>query len=119
MGDIIIPSEKKGWFVMKALSVSRLCLAGALMFGVFVAWDACLAQKVDINMKVGNATYCCSSDVCDWHAVSCEAKKNETCSKSYGCCRGPDTGSGDCTDASGYQCTDSGCKKRTEEICNE
>ena len=104
---------------MKALSLSRLCFVSALILGLLVAWNACLAQKADIAMKVGSACYSCGADECDWHSVNCEAQPQETCWQSDSCCRGPDTGDGTCSSlgAGHFQCKYTGCVWRQDEVC--
>lgn len=104
---------------MKALTFSRVLNITWVMLGLLFAWDACLAQEVDISMKVGNATRCCHQDPCDWHNIDCKDSAGKTCTETDACCRGPNTGDGTCTTAGGTQCDFTNCYPRHEENCLE
>ena len=73
LGDIIIPSEKKGRFVMKALSVSRLCLVCALILGFLAAWSVATPQRIVGEFSVGSDVGC-----------KCSTTSNETCDSTEG-----------------------------------
>lgn len=105
---------------MKVTFSSKLFLVASIMVGLLFAWDACLAQQVDIGME-GGACYSCGEDPCDWHDVNCEAKEGEKCGKDDSCCRGPDTGEGFCNPMppGHYQCVYTGCESRHDETCND
>lgn len=53
MGDITIPSEEKGWFVMKALSVYRLTLVVGLVLGLMVVLAAGIPSVISEDTLVG------------------------------------------------------------------
>ena len=107
---------------MKVITFSRICLIGALLSGLFVAWDACLGQT-DVSKLVGRCTYGCHKTPCDWHDVKCAAQPGKSCTHNAGCCRGPGTGDGYCqnlwdgTHGQLYQCVYTNCVPRNDELC--
>ena len=106
---------------MKALSFSRISIVIALLLGLIAAWSAAMPSRISANSITGGGGECCGKTPCDWHAVACAALPNKTCTISAACCRGPDTGSGNCT-ALGVehkQCININCAMRPDEVCIE
>ena len=55
LGEIIIPSEKKGRFVMKALSVSRLMLVLGLTLGIMILLAGVSPTVLNANSLTGGS----------------------------------------------------------------
>ena len=94
LGEIIIPSEKKGRFVMKALSVSRLCLIITLMLGLLVAWAAAI-PKVSNSQGIFGA----NNNGCDCYDPAykpCTSIAGGTCKTKNSWCQLDDRGPGVC-----------------------
>jgi hypothetical protein len=101
---------------MKILGISNVCLVGALILGVWVAWSATGPQRVSGNQLVAG----CSLSPCEQWAVTCESKPYQTCDKSPDYCRYNKDKGGDCFNAGGgsYQCVGSSkCVSRRDKIC--
>ena len=58
---------------MKALKISHLCLVGALMLGLMVAWSAASPQQLLSSDIVGGCWECtsCSSQPCNEYDPAC------------------------------------------------
>lgn len=64
MGDITIPSEEKGWFVMKALSFSRLMFVLGLSLGIMVLLAGVSPTVLKANSLTGGAWPVCPGGPC-------------------------------------------------------
>lgn len=64
MGDITIPSEEKGWFVMKALSFSRLMFVLGLTLGIMVLLAGVSPTVLNANSLTGGAWPTCPGGPC-------------------------------------------------------
>jgi hypothetical protein len=102
---------------MKILSISNVCLVGALILGVWVAWSATGPQRISGNQLVAGCL-----TPCEWWAVKCASKPTRTCTKDPDYCRyNPDKNT-ECYNAGGnsYQCTGSlDCVSRRDKLCVE
>lgn len=100
---------------MKFLSISNVCLVGALILGVWAAWSAAMPQRISGNQLVAG----CLSP-CEWWAVTCQSKPNKACTTKPDYCRYKTTG-GECYNAGGsttYQCENlPDCVRRRDKIC--
>jgi len=64
MGDMTIPSEEKGWFVMKALSISRLALVLGLTLGIMILLAGASPTVLNANSLTGGAWPVCPGGPC-------------------------------------------------------
>ena len=103
---------------MKILSISNVCLVGALMLGLFVAWSAsCPQQLSERSLIVGG----CNPS----HGDKCKGTSGSNCSPSYpgANCKAThltcwDSGGGKyCYKLRNYVCLPTRCKNVKDETC--
>jgi len=86
---------------MKTLSISRLCLVGALMLGLLVAWSAAAPQQIAGNLSIGAGACCCTGT----DPQSCPTG----CSGQLVVCTWGDSGSTSCFHGLTSPCSGEGC----------
>ena len=121
MGDIIIPSEEKGWFVMKALSVSRLVLVIGLALVLMVVWTAATPKVVSAHALIGGELE--NADGCNCTGTTSGINCNDhytDCFSSITTCDVGGSGPATCSLADNYgTCTgDPACTQFGDSQCN-
>lgn len=107
---------------MKALSISRLCLIGALILGLFVALSVATPQGLRVKEATsqmgGACEYCYDADcpshcefVGSWGHCSETDDKTQCCNQATGDTRGCKGGGEGCNtkDCCDFVCGESGC----------
>lgn len=118
MGDTTIPSEKKVRFVMKALSVSRLCLVGWMIIVLLMTLSVAVPRQISGDLTIGNKPNdgCSCSDT--QHMYCDGVEETEPCLTKCDTCIGLD-GDGFCSYISKCGCrVDFDCANWDNENCD-